>query len=379
MTRSLKITTAIVGSSLLSLSLASAARIDLIDEKQATFIDVPSTAWYAPYVETVAEAGIVQGYRDSNGKLTGEYGPERPVTRAEFLKMVVMTLVHQQFDQRAAPPGSSWYAPYLEAMKANDPELNLVMPDYGEELDKPILRHEAAGLLYAGLDISRVTPWNPLPFPDVDPAEENFHLAFNLNPILELHGYGVITGDKDTGNFNPFRTLNRAEAAKMLVKTADAYHVPLGPNGVQISSSESITIQYGMLNPPAAAIANYSRNTVYRYTVTAPPKEGVTITNQAFGLVGGRWSAPQLEFFSDAGFANLVTIWESIDSYDHHRETLDDATTLQGTLIVPAGKTRYIQLTVKVGTPADSSSLRVKHFALPSVSLHIEPFSTPVH
>src|SRR3989338_3066796 len=45
-----------------------------------TFSDVPSFAWYATYVVTVATWKIVEGYRDATGARTGLFGPGDPVT-----------------------------------------------------------------------------------------------------------------------------------------------------------------------------------------------------------------------------------------------------------------------------------------------------------
>jgi hypothetical protein len=97
------------------------------------------------------------------------------------------------------------------------------MPIDDVSLSQPILRHEAAGLLHLSLGNHNVPPpADPSPFPDVSAESRNY------NAITELHVFGVISGDGATGKFNPFRTLNRAEAAKMLVTTASAYQTPLG-------------------------------------------------------------------------------------------------------------------------------------------------------
>ncbi len=54
-----------------------------------TFDDVPSTAWFANYVEGAATRGIVMGYMDAEGNLTGQFGPADTVTRAAATKILV--------------------------------------------------------------------------------------------------------------------------------------------------------------------------------------------------------------------------------------------------------------------------------------------------
>ena len=49
---------------------------------QGTFSDVPTDAWYAPYVEELALLGITVGYGD------GTYRPKNTITRAEMAVMV---------------------------------------------------------------------------------------------------------------------------------------------------------------------------------------------------------------------------------------------------------------------------------------------------
>jgi hypothetical protein len=92
-------------------------------------------------------------------------------------------------------------------------------------LHQPILRHEAAGLIHLALGNYNVPKtWELYPqFSDVTRTTPN---AF---AIAELRGFGVVNGDDGTGLFHPYRTLNRAEAAAMLVRTAASYQTPLGP------------------------------------------------------------------------------------------------------------------------------------------------------
>ncbi len=58
----------------------------------ATFTDVPADAWFAPYVGQAADLGIVSGYRDNAGNLTGKFGPGDRVSVAQSLKMEIGTL-----------------------------------------------------------------------------------------------------------------------------------------------------------------------------------------------------------------------------------------------------------------------------------------------
>lgn len=64
--------------------------IALEDPATATFKDVPKGEWFFTYVETAAANGIVGGYKDNEGNLTGYYGPGDPLTREQASKMIVL-------------------------------------------------------------------------------------------------------------------------------------------------------------------------------------------------------------------------------------------------------------------------------------------------
>jgi len=57
--------------------------------KQGLFTDLPVTHWAAEAVSYLAAQGVISGYTD------GSFAPARPVTRAEFAKMLIYALQQQ--------------------------------------------------------------------------------------------------------------------------------------------------------------------------------------------------------------------------------------------------------------------------------------------
>ena len=53
-----------------------------------TFADVDPKAWYYDYIEAAIQLGIISGYSDGNGKLTGVFGPGDGVTKAAYAKII---------------------------------------------------------------------------------------------------------------------------------------------------------------------------------------------------------------------------------------------------------------------------------------------------
>lgn len=58
----------------------------------APFTDVAVTAQFTPSIAQAKNDGIVTGYSDIDGNPTGLFGPEDPVNRAEFAKIVTLAM-----------------------------------------------------------------------------------------------------------------------------------------------------------------------------------------------------------------------------------------------------------------------------------------------
>jgi hypothetical protein len=63
-----------------------------VETASLTFTDVEKTSAYAPAIAKAAVDGVVSGYTDGEGNLTGTFGPKNNVTRAEFAKIVSVSL-----------------------------------------------------------------------------------------------------------------------------------------------------------------------------------------------------------------------------------------------------------------------------------------------
>lgn len=72
------------------LELVSSDSPEMTDEAFAlamgavSFSDVSSADWYGPYVEWAASEGLISGYKDAAGNLTGQFGPQDTLTRAQL-------------------------------------------------------------------------------------------------------------------------------------------------------------------------------------------------------------------------------------------------------------------------------------------------------
>jgi len=82
-----------------------------------TFDDVAPDAWYYDYVEAAVQLGIVKGYTDAAGNLTGKFGPTDTVSRAQATKILVNAFAVPTTLTPASPfpdvTEGAWYYDYV--------------------------------------------------------------------------------------------------------------------------------------------------------------------------------------------------------------------------------------------------------------------------
>ncbi|MFA6039499.1 MAG: S-layer homology domain-containing protein [Candidatus Peribacteraceae bacterium] len=186
----------------------------LDDMSGPSFTDVQESDWYSSYVASVSAWGIVTGYRDKGGELTGKFGPAEKVTVAEALKM---SLEAAQVDEKtcgAAPPSlpaasQHWASAYVSCGEQKDMRL------FGEKalnLNRTAKRAEVLSILHDAFG-DEIPPYVSR-FRDTrgHPLEADVAYATYL---------GVVSGDRtaqgvDLDTFRPNAPINRAEVAKII-------------------------------------------------------------------------------------------------------------------------------------------------------------------
>lgn len=160
--------------------------------------------WAKDYVKTLANAGVVGGYDD------GTFLPDKNVTRAEYIKMIVgmFGLEESQENIFADVADDAWYKEYVEKALA----AGLIEGDGGNfNPDATITRQDAAVILYrlgiAGGD-------NKIEFSDATSIAD-----YAKEAVEVLASAGVINGSD--GKFNPTNAITRAETAAILCRAAE--------------------------------------------------------------------------------------------------------------------------------------------------------------
>ena len=195
----------------------------IIDGKTVIFVDVPQSAWFATHVRTAAEAGIVSGYKDSRGMLTGKFGPSNDITIGEALKIAVEGAGYDEdlYASKIQSGFQHWASPYVSVAKG---EAFLVI-NPRTRLDKAALRSEVAAIFTSAFLVNTENGELGTRYGDVSASTE-FATA-----IEALSRDGVVSGDTDidgqaVGTFRHSDNINRAEVAKMVILARATYGTP---------------------------------------------------------------------------------------------------------------------------------------------------------
>ncbi len=177
------------------------------------FRDVPSTAWFACPVHSLADAGILRGYSSPNGTPTGLFGPADPVTYAEILAIAFRVLREDHETSALVPKNRSargtWASGIIEAAEERGvPVLTTAL-----NVHTPATRAEVIAILLHLLPLASSSGENS--FTDL-PADHPYR-----DILLQATSLGILQGDTAPDGtllhtLRPDDPINRAEAAKII-------------------------------------------------------------------------------------------------------------------------------------------------------------------
>ena len=185
-----------------------------IDGKIVVLEDVPTAAWFAPYVYNVAKADVISGYRDGGGNALGLFGPSDLVTIAQLSKIVHEgsstdeTKIRTEVQNVKAK--GQWFEQYFISAEQRYWE---VWRDRRIDPSRPAKRAEVLGTIMRAFAVRTVWPEGKI-FSDVDPYDQ-FAGAIETAAVDGLIDSG--------GAFRPNDPINRAEIAKIISNAIDLY------------------------------------------------------------------------------------------------------------------------------------------------------------
>ncbi len=175
-----------------------------INGKNVRFSDIPTNAWFACPVHDVINIGAFDGYRNIQGEPLGIYGPTDSITWGQLAKVVLRLA---KVEVPVASEKEDWYVPYMRTAKT----LHYSAFKGSITASAAVTRGAVVVTILEALDIPIKN--GELPYSDV-PTDSPYADAIATATTL-----GIVSGDEGKKTFRPDAPINRAEVAKMIMKT----------------------------------------------------------------------------------------------------------------------------------------------------------------
>lgn len=169
------------------------------------FDDVSSSHWAYGTISDAVEAGLFVGTSDTS------FSPDRTMTRAEFITVIVRALAPDMVDTSTA--GAWWQCYYDVAL-----ELGILQADElgGGDLEASMSRQEMALVLARSLGYSGEALAENLPISSI-PDYGSVDSAYSSSVVV-AYSNGLVGGVDAKGTYNPTGIMTRAEAATVLMR-----------------------------------------------------------------------------------------------------------------------------------------------------------------
>ncbi len=225
----------------------------MINGQSVVFVDVSQSAWFTAYVRDAAEAGIVNGYMDANGKFTGKFGLDNNVTMAEALKIATESAGYEEGTYGAVIDSGTkhWASAYVSIAKAE--QFEFMKSPY--RLDRAATRGEVASMFTSAFRVTIPVSPSGTTFTDVQLATP---FAASVEALAKDK---VVSGDTDvkgqvTGTYRPSALINRAEVVKIAMSARTIYGQP-GKDRTPVEPMAGTVVTYanGSFSPSVLTVA----------------------------------------------------------------------------------------------------------------------------
>lgn len=175
-------------------------------DMRISFTDIPAGYWGLDYIKLLVSKGIL------NGKSSTVFDPEGQVTRAEFIKMLVLA---EGKDSKGNGLGfhdvseEDWYYDYI--MLGTENAYVSGYPDGTFRPDEYISRQDIALIISRAVEGDKLDSIS-LPFSDSELISD-----YSLSGVKKAYGLGIIHGKPDN-EFDPKGLATRSEAAAIIYR-----------------------------------------------------------------------------------------------------------------------------------------------------------------
>ena len=178
------------------------------------FSDLPDSHWAQNEINTLAKDNVVVGYPD------GTFMPDQPVTKAEFVTMVIKALWQENYEHELIyyykdVPQDHWA--YHMIQVASEFDLLQGYPDGYFKPDENLKKAEAVTIVISAVDAGEVTESIAKNYLSVYKDASNIP-ASAIIPAGKAVKYSLIANPpSEAKHFNPYKFITRAEMSVMLL------------------------------------------------------------------------------------------------------------------------------------------------------------------
>ncbi len=179
-----------------------------VAQTSSSFFDVSPNYWAAPFIQQLAQRGIIAGFPD------GSYRPDAPVTRAQFASMVTAAFQKSQIRQPIRfndVPANFWANSAIQRAYSTG-----FLSGYPGNIFQPnqeIPREQVLVSLANGLQFN--TPNNPENV--LSYYNDSFNISgFARNPIAAATVNNMVVNHPNLRNLNPRAVATRAQVAAFI-------------------------------------------------------------------------------------------------------------------------------------------------------------------
>lgn len=194
----------------LILTLALCLSLSVPAFAAGSFRDVEQNAWYAKYLDTAVNSGLISGRGD------GRFAPNDAITGAEAVKIAACLGQLLSEGYVSLTSGSPWYAPF-EDYALRHGILDVRLDQY--LVDDAIVRAEVMDMICRAIPVSQRNEINSIPdgaIPDIYP------FADYRDNVYTLYRMGIVAGADDYGSCLPENPISRAEVAALVARVIDS-------------------------------------------------------------------------------------------------------------------------------------------------------------
>ena len=220
------------------------------------FSDVNQDDWFFSQVTKLVELGAIDGYPD----LT--FRPDKLLTKAEFIKILISSLVNEEIEQTS----KHWASGYLDTALQS----KIVEKKDLKNPDLPISREDMSRLIFNTLSYlgepstKQIHEFIPFikDFDQIPPAYQDY--------VLTLYAEGILSGYPD-GSFRGFKELTIAEASSVILNVLNKVNkqIPYQPIPVlmyhHLLTEEEIETHGWSGNESVVSVENFNEQMKYLY------------------------------------------------------------------------------------------------------------------